>query len=343
MREVRNFLAVSFGIATLVAVLTFINLRNPRVEAVAAGFAVSFLFANLTGGLAWYVLPRVAPVLRGPEWWIWVRLLATLIAVGSAGGTIGTFLLQIQPFYPLRLGYLSSISANIVFTVLIGTITTFSERARRQLEATTLELRTKELDRERALKAASLAKLQSLESRIHPHFLFNTLNSISSLVRQDPEAAEQLIQRLAGLLRFSLDRHSLLVPLEDELQITLDYLEIEKTRFGDRLQYEISVPEALLRVAVPALSLQTLAENSVKHAVGASRQGARIRISAAAEGQAVRFEVSDDGPGFSLDSLPAGHGLDTLRQRLEAFFGGAAGLELRSLSPGTAVAFRVPC
>jgi sensor histidine kinase YesM len=182
-----------------------------------------------------------------------------------------------------------------------------------------------------------------LESRIHPHFLFNTLNSIAALVRQDPEAAEQLIQRLAGLLRFSLDRHSSLVALQDELQITLDYLEIEKARFGERLRYEVVAPPELLTVPVPALSLQTLVENSVKYAVGASRGGADIRVTAAQVGHEVVFEVTDNGPGFSLESLPSGHGLDTLRQRLEAFFGNASSLTATALDPGVAIRFRVPC
>jgi sensor histidine kinase YesM len=343
MQAVRNFFFINLGIATLVAVLTYVNMRNPRWETVAVSAAISFLFANVTGGLAWTILPRMARMLRGPKWWVWIQTIALLGAVGVCGGTIGTFLLRLQSIYPMRIGYVESISANIVFTILIGTIATLSEHAHSRLEETTLQLRTKELERANALQAASEARLQSLESRIHPHFLFNTLNSISSLVRQDPEAAEELIQRLAALLRFSLDRHASLVPLQEELQITRDYLEIEKARFRERLRFEISVPEELLMVPVPGLSLQTLVENSVKHAVSVSRNGALIQVAARADGASVLFEVSDDGPGFSGVALPAGHGLDTLRQRLEAFFGSSATLETKALDPGLTVCFRVPC
>jgi signal transduction histidine kinase len=343
MDAVRNFLFINLGIATLVAVLTYVNMRVPRWEAIAVSSSVSFLFANLTGGLAWTILPRAGGLLRGPKWWLWSQTIGLLCLVGICGGTLGTFLLRNQPFYPMRIGYLESISANIVFTVLIGTIATFSEHARSQLEATTLQLRTKELERVNALQAASEAKLQSLESRIHPHFLFNTLNSISALVRQDPVAAEELIQRLAELLRFSLDRHASLVPLREELRITLDYLEIEKARFRERLRYEVFVPEDLLAVPVPGLSLQTLVENSVKYAVAASREGATIRLEARRDGDGVMFAVSDDGPGLNDETLPSGHGLDTLRQRLEAFFGPGARLETKALAPGLSVCFRVPC
>lgn len=343
MKALRKFLVLNVGIAALVAVLTYVNMRNPRWETIAISAGISFVFANVTGGLAWTILPRVGKFLRGPKWWVWTQTIFALTLIGICGGSLGTILLRAQPFYPLRLGYVESISANIAFTVLIGIIATFSEHARQQLEATTLQLRTKELERVTALKAASEAKLHSLESRIHPHFLFNTLNSISSLVREDPTAAEELIQRLAALLRFSLDRHAALVSLEEELQITVDYLEIEKARFRDRLQFEIAVPEALLGVRLPGLSLQTLAENSVKYAVAASRAGARIQIAAKSEGEGVRFEVRDNGPGLAEEKLPEGHGLDTLRQRLEAFFGPSATLETTALRPGLSVSFRVPC
>jgi LytS/YehU family sensor histidine kinase len=343
MGAIPRFLSINFGISALVAVLTYANMRHPRWDVIAVAGGISFVFANLTGGLAWTILPRVGRFVRGPKWWTWTQLILLLALIGVCGGTIGTFLLRAQPFYPLRINYWESISANIVFTVLIGVISTFSEVARRQLEETSLELRTKELERANALKAASEARLQSLESRVHPHFLFNTLNSISSLVRQDPAAAEELIQRLAALLRFSLDRHASLVSLEEELQITLDYLEIEKARFQDRLRYEVAVPSALLGVRVPGLSLQTLVENSVKYAVAASRQGATILIEAREGNGGVRLEVRDDGPGFAAKPMPEGHGLDTLRQRLEAFFGASATLEIETLSPGMAVSFLIPC
>lgn len=343
MRTIRNFLFINLGIAALVAVLTYSNMRTPRWNIVATSAAISFLFANVTGGLAWTILPRAGHFMQGPQWWRWTKILLLLALIGVCGGSLGTFLLNVQQIYPMRVGYKESISANIIFTVLIGTIATFSEMARSELEATTLELRTKELEREKALKAASEAKLQSLESRIHPHFLFNTLNSISSLVRQDPAAAEELIQRLATLLRFSLDRHASLVPLREELQITADYLEIEKVRFRERLRFEFAIPEEVMGVSVPGLSLQTLVENSVKYAVAPLRQGASIRVRGEREGGMVLFVVEDDGPGFSGTSWPAGHGLDTLRQRLEAFFGAQARLETKSLSPGFSVSFRVPC
>jgi two-component system, LytTR family, sensor histidine kinase AlgZ len=220
----------------------------------------------------------------------------------------------------LRFTALLTIGAGLT----IGIYSTLSER----LNETTLQLRTKELERERALKLVTEAQLASLESRIHPHFLFNTLNSISSLIPEDPARAELLVQQMAALLRFSLDANqSGLVPLASELKIVADYLEIERARFGDRLRYQIDVP-ADLNASVPPLALQTLVENSVKYAIAPQRAGGEIRITGAHSNGVFQVQVSDPGPAFQLESAPAGHGLDNLQGRLSTLFGDKAALLL---------------
>jgi two-component system LytT family sensor kinase len=343
----KGFLRITL-INTLIAVLVLLvimgYMRNPRLDRMVWPFAISWTYSFVIGFLCWLVIPRVGPRLLGGPKSRWLMMTLLLIFLGWSGGTIAYLFMVYQPFLTISgIDYRQSMVTCIIFTVAIGIITSVVEQAKARVQATTLELRTRELERERALKAASEAKLKSLESRVHPHFLFNTLNSISSLVRTDPELAENLIERLAALLRFSLDKHGSLVQLSDEIRITRDYLEIEKARFGDRLRYSFDVSEDLLIAKVPALAIQTLAENSVKYAVGAQRAGASIRIRAWREKDAVYFEVSDSGPGFSPESLPAGHGLDTLRQRLDTLFGERASLSARRLSPGMEVAFRIPC
>lgn len=195
-----------------------------------------------------------------------------------------------------------------------------------------------ELERERAVKLAAEARLASLESRIHPHFLFNTLNSISSLIHSNPEAADEQLQRLCSLLRFSLDApEKPLVNLGREMQIVRDYLEIEKTRYGARLRFAIDVPDALLSAEVPALSVQTLVENAVKHAVAPRREGGEVRVRARDGGSGLRIEVGDDGPGVSESAIVAGHGLDILRGRLAAHYGARARLEFSAAAVTMAI------
>ena len=191
------------------------------------------------------------------------------------------------------------------------------------------ELANKDLEKERALKLAALAQISSLESRIHPHFLFNTLNSISALIPEDPRRAERLIERVSALLRFSLDSADKgLVPLEQEMKIVKDYLEIEKTRFESRLSFRIEAAGNCLACMVPPLSVQTLVENSVKHAVAPSRAGGSIDVRASLDRGRLRVEVSDSGPGFTADAIAAGHGLDMLRSRLAAQFESRAGMDV---------------
>jgi LytS/YehU family sensor histidine kinase len=201
----------------------------------------------------------------------------------------------------------------------------------------------KELEEERARKLAVEARLSSLESRIHPHFLFNTLNSISSLIQEDPKLAERLVERLAALLRFSLDSNqNRTVPLSLELKIVTDYLEIEKARFGDKLRYSIEVPPEILAVEVPPLSVQTLVENSLKHVVAARREGGEVRITGRVSGDRVNIEVVDDGAGFTTGSIKPGHGLDNLQSRLTALFDERAALELSTRGGRTAVTISLP-
>lgn len=343
MLGLAKILGLNLVVAIVVLILFASYMSNPRPERMLWPFVISLTFSTFIGTLAWLVLPKAAPHLTGSSITRWLQILGMLSLISWAGGTMAYTVMVLQPFVDLRLGYGRSMVTCLVFTLSIGCITYIVEEARNRVQATTLQLRTRELERERALKAAADAKLQSLESRIHPHFLFNTLNSISSLVRSNPAEAEALIERLAALLRFSLDRHGNLVSLADEIQITRDYLDIEKARFGERLRYSFEIPEELHGALVPAMSLQTLAENSVKYAVGAQRQGAEIYVRAKRQGKEIELEVSDTGPGFSPDSLPSGHGLDTLKQRLDSHFGEAASLSTRRLDPGMEVAFRIPC
>lgn len=343
MRSLVRFLVINLAVGLFPVLILLAGPGSVSFERARFLFCISFAYSSVISGLSWLVLPRAAVRIRGNSFWRWVQLSLLLALLGFSGGSLVHVLLSWQPFFRITPYYWSSITTCVLITLGIGSVTYIVEEAKAKLQSTTLQLRTRELERERAVRAAAQAQLESLESRIHPHFLFNTLNSISALVRQDPVLAEELIGRLAALLRYSLDRQGRLVPLEEELKITRDYLEIEKARFQDRLTFDLAVPPELLPLAVPALSIQTLVENSVKYAVGAQRQGAHIQVTAARTTEKLRVAVADTGPGFSPEACPAGHGLDTLRQRLEASFGAQAALLMHRTEPGMEVAMEIPC
>jgi len=148
---------------------------------------------------------------------------------------------------------------------------------------------------------------------------------------------------MAALLRFSLDANQAgLVPLSAELKVVADYLEIERARFGDRLRYQIDVPSDLETARVPPLAVQTLVENSVKYAVTPNRGGGEIRIAGTRENGSVSVTVTDQGPAFTLESVPRGHGLDNLKDRLATLFGHQAGLTLHRSENRNSVVLTVP-
>ena len=186
------------------------------------------------------------------------------------------------------------------------------------------------------------AELQALRAQLHPHFLFNSLNTISSLVREEPLAAERMISRLGDLLRITLGGHRTdEVPLRQELDFVDRYLEIEQTRFGDRLRVERRVEPAALDALVPHLVLQPLVENALRHGVAPRRAGATVEIRAARQGGLLTLEVRDDGAGAPA-GMADGVGLANTRARLERLYGAGHRFEARPAQPGFAVLVEIP-
>jgi LytS/YehU family sensor histidine kinase len=257
--------------------------------------------------------------------WIFILYTAVLLITATVGSFLAAVLLDQAGLIPhgrYMLEFRESWPFSLMITLVVGLGATTYETLRHQLQSATIELRTRQVEQERANKLLAQARLSSLESRIHPHFLFNTLNSIAALIPRDPQRAEDTVGKLASLLRFSLTEHGGgLVSVEQELKVVRDYLEIESTRFGARLRYSIDVPKSLLQARMPPLALQCLVENAVKHVVAKRPEGAAISIAGAQEGDIVRLEVMDDGPGFSLGAITPEHGLGNLLGRMDLLFG----------------------
>jgi sensor histidine kinase YesM len=333
---------VTLFIVVLFLAIGRIRLSQGGVEAVGAFvYSVSIALPSI------YFLTRLSIRFTGrfPRLVILLQSLV-LICTATAGTFFGDLLLVLIGIVP-RAWYWQELRGSLPFSIIISLMFGLSistwETLRYKLQAATLELRTKQVEQERAYKLLAEARLSSLESRIHPHFLFNTLNSISALIHSDPERAEDTVGKLASLLRFSLNaNHSGLVPLSQELKVVRDYLEIEKTRFGARIRYEIAVPESLHDVKLPPLALQSLVENAVKHVVAQRAQGASIEIAGSEELNRVRLQVIDDGPGFSLESVTPEHGLGNLMARLELLFGDAGRLEVARVGEKTVVSLTMP-
>jgi two-component system, LytTR family, sensor kinase len=199
---------------------------------------------------------------------------------------------------------------------------------------------------EKELRAAQLesqlaqAQLQALKMQLHPHFLFNTLNAISVLIQKDPPLAKRTVGRLSELLRYTLDNMGVQhVSLEEELEFLDRYLQIEKTRFGDRLKVSIEVDDELKSASVPNMILQPLVENAIKHGISRKRGDALIEVKASRMNGTLCLQVIDNGVGIETPSdRKDGVGLSTTRARLQEMYGDAQTFALENLGSGGAQA-----
>ena len=204
----------------------------------------------------------------------------------------------------------------------------------------------------RAIKEATLetrlveARLQTLQAELHPHFLFNTLHAISTLVHTSPDAADRMISRLSDLLRLTFDGTGApAVSLQEELEFLQKYLEIEQIRFQDRLSVLYDVDSETLDAEVPRLILQPLVENAIKHGVSPRSGRGLIQISSRLRDNALWIEVRDNGVGLDgkgRSRLRSGVGLSNTRARLECLYGTAHRLEFSEGSEGLAVQMQIP-
>ena len=294
---------------------------------------VSLVYSSCIGGLLSIGLNRfLRGVLNKNLFSKFLFLIVLITAATSIGFILGSFiLLAVNALDVLpRIGVdWGTWRISLFMGVLFGVIIFLNDSLKLKLEKTELDLRTRQLSEAKAKNLATEAQLSSLESRVRPHFLFNTLNSISALIREEPEKAERTVERLAALLRFSLDAASQkTVRLREEIQVVRNYLEIEKTRFGDRLKFSFAIDENAKAIKIPPFAVQTLVENSIKHHVSKRSAGGEIRVSARIEKDFLRIEVQDDGAGFDESDISENHGLDNLQSRLAALYGEAAYLKI---------------
>jgi LytS/YehU family sensor histidine kinase len=225
----------------------------------------------------------------------------------------------------------------MVYAVIVGishAVAYYTELQERKLKAAQLETRLVE------------ARLKTLEAELHPHFLFNTLHAISTLVHRDPESADRMISRLSDLLRITFDRSGEpKVSLKEEMEFLGKYLDIEQTRFQDRLTVQVHVDPDALDGEVPRMILQPLVENAIKHGIAGRGGGDYIRITAGREGERLWMQVRDNGAGLQVGTLKAlrtGVGLSNTRARLDCLYGRHYRLEFTDKYGGLSVLIEIP-
>lgn len=320
----------------------------PRIPAPPTD-AASLLRRLGVGSVTWYA----CAVAVMPLWWLawrfpvtqkgpWRALIVQGVALVAlvAATAVAHYAMAYRgsPYAPAFLDFVPvALASSGVPLLAVAALVQLLE-ARRRAVRTTLETQ-----RLRAELAES--RLAAVTTQLHPHFLFNTLQSISTLIHRDPQAADAMLAKLSDLLRDVLRRsQSGLVPLGEELRMTETYLDLARIRFGERLRVVLDVDDAARGALVPVLLLQPLVENALKHGVGRRAAGGSVGVSAHRQDGHLALTVWDDGVGLEDgQARREGTGLGNTRERLRHAFGDDQSLELRPrASGGVEVAIRVP-
>jgi sensor histidine kinase YesM len=325
-----SLISINVAATVIAPLLEFIGTNSISWKGVLYNWANCLAYTNITGVPAILIFP---PLLQ------WTaknkRSLLPVVVVGCLGfAIVGCLVAQellswtgVPVSHSFWNQYFHTLAPALILALAFGLGTFFYGTLRDRLRDTREQLHEQTIKEERAMKLAAEARLRSLESRVHPHFLFNTLNSISSLIAVDPPRAEQAVGKLASLLRSSLDHTNRpLIALSEELAMVEDYLAIEKLRLSGKLSASIQVPVGLLDARVPPFAVQSLVENAVKHGITPQKSGGKLSIRASASNGEVCIEVCDSGAGFDSSAIAAGHGLDNLVERLNTLFGSQASL-----------------
>ncbi len=338
----RNY-KILFMVNTLIAVLLSLFSYNPELNIWLPRAARHFVFAQCIGNCI-YFPAFIADVDRIHN--NLLRLLG-LTGIFIIGGWIGTsiaiginavlFNFSVNPNYTK-----SFVIGITIFTLFAASIAYSFFVLRNKLQETVARLSTKEINEQRLLRMKTKAELEALRAKVNPHFLFNTLNSISSLIPVDPAKAEEMVQKLSHLFRYILDasNHEFMKLIE-EVEFIEEYLEIEKVRLGERLSYNIELDNKLADFSIPGLLLQPLVENSVKHGIATTETGGNIQVKCATNNGFCEIKIDDNGKGFNTLSNHEGFGLNAVRERLALYYGAEYEL-LISNKNGVQILMRIP-
>ena len=326
-----GYFAAWIPVAAIYSFLIYLSSPDRSVYGAIIGGGESILFAALLGLAVWSATQRLADRPRPLSTLIGVHILLSIAYTITWTGLVVLSIAMFAPapILPAFLQYALAwelLTGVLIYGFVAGIAhaVTVGARLRRERDA---------VSRAEALRAR--AELSALRSQMNPHFLFNTLHSISALVRTDPQAVEDALERLALLLRRLLDVNRAgadQIALAEEWEIVRDQLELEKLRFGDRLRVVTEIENDALECQIPIFTFQPLVENAVRHGVAGQTKPCTVTIKARVRGETLEIDVRDDGPGAEVKAAmnASGLGLRAIRQRLLAQYGDRAGVHVES-------------
>lgn len=299
----------------------------------AFGLVITLIIANII------YLAHASGILRWKKVWLSFPLYYLLGLAGMLVGVELTYAI-ISPM----LGWTSTFPHwadypfNAFLVLLVCTII-YVNSYRKALTRQRLQEKELEISRTEALRKQ--AELDALQSKINPHFLYNALNSIVGLIRQDPQKAERMTINLASLFRHSMNYgQESLVPLREEIDLLNTYLDIERIRFGDRIHFSIAADHALMEIPIPRFFLQPLVENALKHGLAKRPKDGLLNTRIFQERDSLFIQVTDNGEPFPRD-IQVGYGLQSTMDKLNLLYKGAASMELVN-EPKKMVQVKIP-
>ena len=270
-------------------------------------------------------------------------LLVAMPAGAAVGAFVGTQIAGFS-FSEILRGRPAFFIQMLFIGILFGTMITYFFFSRERISQAEKQLQEEQIKRLTLEKKTLETHLKLLQAQIEPHFLFNTLSNILSLLESDPTKGKAMIEDLTRYLRASLSRtRDRMTTLGQEMDLVRAYLDIYKVRMGERLRYTLEVPEALRDLSFPPMLVQPLVENALKHGLEPKIEGGNIVVKVEQDTDCCRVSVADTGAGL-LENSVAGIGLANVRERLEVIFNGKAHLTLEENQPsGLKVTMEIPC
>ena len=333
-------IAIALGTYAKAPVFPGMGRMLPRIPAPPQDLS-TLLYMLGVGSIVWYAvvvsLPLLVSLARRADTDRYSRAQIIVVAI-AVFATLLSFTIAVEYFItysdpalrPPFNAYLTiGLKQDLLPWVACAAIVAAIETRRRSVHA--------RVERERLRAQIAEQRLIALTGQLHPHFLFNTLQGISTLIHRDADAADEMLSKLSDLLRDLLrHRDNALVTLGEEIRYIRTYLEISQIRFADRLRFSIDVAPGLEGAAVPLFIFQPLVENALNHGIGGRAQGGSISVRAKRQGDRLHLEVADDGVGIA--SSNEGMGLSNTRERLRASFGDDQHLSIEPGDDGGAVA-----
>lgn len=327
-----------FGVVIFLIAGTLDNLASPQswyfnyfqtfVFTSACTFFCAILVCNSIGKISQY--PRL----------IYYPLFIVLVVIGVLLGVVTASLILKQKIIIHKYALIFSLLFGIVSSIIITAYMFLKDN----LEEKISRIKEVEIENERLKRIELEARLSSLQAKLNPHFLFNTLNSMAALIYENPSKAEESIVQLSDLYRkiFSISNQNFIM-LQEEIELIQDMLELEKLRFEDNLSYQIDVPETLKNTKIPGLLIEPLVENVIKHVHGKNQQKIHIDITIKKDDDKLSICVKDNGSGFDVAKADLGFGLYSIQERLRLLFGDQGGFNIDSAQgKGTKVTIWIP-